>query len=223
MGFCGISKRAERDVCHANSVMLEITVLPAANTEMLDSVCCRHDWHALNRARESAAICANSELHSSTHSESARATGSLASISGLGFGECEPLLIMSAAFQVSKMERLAALGLAESEFEETFARSSGPGGQHVNKVSTAVTLRHVPSGVAVTVQDSRSQSRNRQLAWERLLATIERTRRAAVAAEKSSREKVRRQKARRPWALKQRILEAKKRRSQIKKLRSKDW
>jgi len=121
------------------------------------------------------------------------------------------------------MERLAALGLAESEFEETFARSSGPGGQHVNKVSTAVTLRHVPSGVAVTVQDSRSQSRNRQLAWERLLATIERTRRAAVAAEKSSREKVRRQKARRPWALKQRILEAKKRRSQIKKLRSKDW
>jgi hypothetical protein len=69
----------------------------------------------------------------------------------------------------------------------------------------------------------RSQSRNRQLAWERLLTSIERTRAAAVAAAKSAREKARRQKAKRPWALKQRILEAKKRRSQIKKLRNKEW
>jgi len=54
--------------------------------------------------------------------------------------------------------RLARLGLRLEDFEESFARSSGPGGQHVNKVSTAVTLRHGPSGAAVTVQDSRSQS-----------------------------------------------------------------
>jgi len=130
---------------------------------------------------------------------------------------------MPAASQLAKLERLAALGLVESEFEERFARSSGPGGQHVNKVSTAVTLRHVPSGFVVTVQDSRSQSRNRQLAWERLLANIERARSEATVAAKSAREKVRRQKAQRPWELKQRILEAKKRRSQIKKQRSKDW
>lgn len=130
---------------------------------------------------------------------------------------------MSANVHSSKLERLAALGLAESDFEEKFARSSGPGGQHVNKVSTAVTLRHLPSGVAVTVQDSRSQSRNRQLAWERLLSSIERTRTDAAAAAKSAREKLRRQKAQRPWVLKQRILESKKRRAQIKKLRSKDW
>src|SRR6266480_7958703 len=44
--------------------------------------------------------------------------------------------------------------LKEADLEETFARSSGPGGQHVNKVSTAVTLRHRPSVVSVTVQDS---------------------------------------------------------------------
>ena len=130
---------------------------------------------------------------------------------------------MPASFQATKLDRLAALGLAESDFDEKFARSSGPGGQHVNKVSTAVTLRHVPSGLVVTVQDSRSQARNRQLAWERLLAAIERNRKEAVAAAKSAREKQRRQKAQRPWALKQRILEAKKRRAQIKKLRSKDW
>ena len=130
---------------------------------------------------------------------------------------------MSATFQEKKLARLAALGLAEPEFEEKFARSSGPGGQHVNKVSTAVTLRHAPTGVAVTVQDSRSQSMNRQLAWERLLDAIERARREAKVAAKSAREKKRRQNAKRPWGLKQRILDSKKRRGQTKKLRSKDW
>jgi protein subunit release factor B len=129
----------------------------------------------------------------------------------------------SATFQTIKMARLAALGLAESEFEEKFARSSGPGGQHVNKVSTAVTLRHAPTGVAVTVQDTRSQAMNRQLAWERLLNAIERARGDAKAAAKAAREKKRRQNAKRPWGLKMRILESKKRRGQTKKLRSKDW
>jgi len=156
-------------------------------------------------------------------SQTVFSNGLLASIGRLGFGDSELPLPMSANVHSSKLERLAALGLAESDFEEKFARSSGPGGQHVNKVSTAVTLRHLPSGVAVTVQDSRSQSRNRQLAWERLLSSIERTRTDAAAAAKSAREKLRRQKAQRPWVLKQRILESKKRRAQIKKLRSKDW
>lgn len=130
---------------------------------------------------------------------------------------------MASSFQSQKLARLTALGLAESEFSETFARSSGPGGQHVNKVSTAVTLRHEPTGVAVTVQDSRSQSMNRQLAWERILDAIERARLAAKAAAKSEREKKRRQTAKRPWGLKQRILDSKKRRGQTKKMRSKDW
>ena len=120
-------------------------------------------------------------------------------------------------------ERMQRLGILETDLRESFARSSGPGGQHVNKVSTAVTLRHGPTGMAVTVQDSRSQSFNRQLAWERLLDAIERSRRDAKAAAKSEREKKRRQNAKRPWGLKQRILDSKKRRGQTKKLRSKDW
>ena len=126
-------------------------------------------------------------------------------------------------FPARKAARLAQLRLDAADFEEKFARSSGPGGQHVNKVSTAVTLRHVPTGVAVTVQDTRSQSMNRQLAWERLLDAIERTRREAKAAARSAMEKKRRQNAKRPRGVKERILENKKRRSAVKKLRAKDW
>lgn len=113
------------------------------------------------------------------------------------------------------------LGVLESELKEIFARSGGPGGQHVNKVSTAVTLRHLPSGVQVTVQDSRSQARNRVLARERILDAIERRRQRERVAEISRREKIRRQRSPRPPALKRRILEQKRRRSELKKSRSK--
>jgi peptide chain release factor len=117
-------------------------------------------------------------------------------------------------------QRMQDLGISESQLEETFARSGGPGGQNVNKVSTAVTLRHLPSGLSVTVQDSRSQAFNRKLARERLLDAIERRRERERAAEIARREKLRRQRSPRPRALKKRILEGKRRRSKLKKLRT---
>jgi len=129
----------------------------------------------------------------------------------------------SSDFHTQRAARLAQLRLDAADFEEKFARSSGPGGQHVNKVSTAVQLRHVPTGVAVNVQDSRSQAMNRQLAWTRLLDTIEQQRREERAARRAEIEKKRRQNSKRPRGVKERILEGKKRRSKIKKLRSKDW
>jgi protein subunit release factor B len=93
---------------------------------------------------------------------------------------------------------------------ETF-RSSGPGGQHVNKTESAVRLRHLPSGIVVTSQQERSQHRNKALCLEKLRKKIE----------KLNYRPAKRVPTHIPASVKNRTLEEKARRSNIKRLRSK--
>jgi len=118
-------------------------------------------------------------------------------------------------------ERMERLGVREDEFHETFIRSSGPGGQKVNKTSTCVFLVHGPTGLHVKCQRERSQAQNRFLARRLLLDRIERLRTGLVSAEKARFEKIRRQKRRRSRRAQEKILEAKHIQSEKKSLRQK--
>jgi peptide chain release factor len=109
--------------------------------------------------------------------------------------------------------------LMERDLEESFARSSGPGGQNVNKVSSAVTLRHRPTGISVTVEDSRSQATNRKIARARLRQAIMTQQRREESAKRSAREKERRRKSPRPAKLKEAILRTKRKRAELKRQR----
>lgn len=91
--------------------------------------------------------------------------------------------------------RMDELGVTEADFRESFIRSSGKGGQHVNKSSTCVHLLHLPSGLEVKCMRERSQSVNRFIARRELLEKIAASMGLATAADTEA-EKIRRNKAR---------------------------
>jgi protein subunit release factor B len=93
-------------------------------------------------------------------------------------------------------ERMAALAIREEDLEEKFVRSAGKGGQHVNKTSTCVWLRHIPTGIEVKCMAERSQSANRFLARRELVEKIAADR-GQPTPRSLKQEKARRQKARR--------------------------
>lgn len=92
--------------------------------------------------------------------------------------------------------RMELLGVGEEDLEEHFIHASGRGGQHVNKSSSCVYLKHLPTGVEVKCMEGRSQSLNRFLARRYLLEKVEALSGATTRKELEA-EKLRRQKARR--------------------------
>lgn len=93
---------------------------------------------------------------------------------------------------------------------DTF-RSSGPGGQHVNKTESAVRLKHLPSGLVVTSREERSQHRNKAICLRKLRERVE----------KLNHRPAKRVPTRLSRSARNRTLEAKARRSRLKRLRSK--
>jgi len=118
-------------------------------------------------------------------------------------------------------EKMARFGVRESDLIESFIRSSGPGGQNVNKVATAVYLKHIPTGIEVKCGRERSQALNRFLARRILVNKIEAMMLGKASEERRRIEKIRRQKRKRSKRAKEKMLAVKRAHSEKKAFRRK--
>ena len=123
-------------------------------------------------------------------------------------------------------QRMAELGIRESDLVERFVRGSGAGGQKINKTSSCVYILHKPTGIEVKCQRERLQSLNRYLARRELCDRVEAKVRGVVLARQQETERIRRQKRRRSRRQKARMLADKHHHSEKKSQRrtaSSDW
>ena len=127
-----------------------------------------------------------------------------------------------AGFRVSKkkeealLKKMESLGIFEKDIVEKFIRSSGKGGQKVNKTSTCVYLKHLPTEIEVKCQRERYQAINRYLARKILADKIETMILGKRSEEQQRIEKIRRQKRKRSKRAKLKMLEEKRKHSQKK-------
>ena len=119
------------------------------------------------------------------------------------------------------IEKMARLGIKQSDIIERFVRSRGHGGQNVNKVSTCVYLKHLPTGIEVKCQQERHQALNRFFARRLLVQKIESMILGKESEKQQRIEKVRRQKRRRSRRAKEKVLELKHIQSRKKRERAK--
>ena len=130
---------------------------------------------------------------------------------------------MAGGISTQKLEELAArmqaAGITEADLLERFVRASGPGGQKVNKTSSCVYLKHLPSGLEVKVQTERSQALNRYFARRRLVEKMESLRLGAASAEAQRIAKIQRQKRKRSKRAKAKLLANKRYQGEKKALR----
>ena len=115
--------------------------------------------------------------------------------------------------------RMALASVFEEDIEEAFVLGSGPGGQKVNKTSSAVRLSHAPSGITVKCGESRSRELNRWLARRELAEKILEKEHAARSVRQQEAERIRRQKRRRSRRQKAKMLDEKRKHGEKKAAR----
>lgn len=111
------------------------------------------------------------------------------------------------------------LGLRPDDVTEDFVRGSGKGGQKMNKTSSTVLLRHLPTGIEVRMQKHREQSLNRLSAWKLLILKLDERIKGKESKRSQAIFKLRKQKQRRSRKAKEKMLKAKHLRGEIKALR----
>ncbi len=122
--------------------------------------------------------------------------------------------------QKSLLDKMTRLGIKEEDIKEKFIRSQGKGGQKVNKSSTCVYLKHIPTNISVKCQQERYQGINRFLARRLLTAKIEAIILKEESEEKKRIAKIRKQKRKRSKRAKEKVLKDKKKQSEKKASRS---
>jgi protein subunit release factor B len=116
-------------------------------------------------------------------------------------------------------ERMQKLGIREEDITEKFIRSGGHGGQNVNKTSTCVYLKHLPTGIEVKCQQERSQALNRFIARRLLADKVENLLEGKKSQEQQRIERIRRQKRKRSKRAKEKMLAEKRHQSEKKRER----
>ncbi len=117
------------------------------------------------------------------------------------------------------LEKAKQLKILPEDIVEQFVRGSGKGGQKINKTSSCVLLKHLPTGIEVRCQKHREQSKNRLSAYKLLILKIEDQIKGKQSARAQAIFKLKKQKKRRSRKAKEKMLVAKKRRSEIKQNR----
>ena len=117
--------------------------------------------------------------------------------------------------------QMNALGIVEDDLQEKFILGSGSGGQKINKTSSCVWIKHLPSGLTVKCHQERSQEMNRYFARQRLCEKMDTILKKEKSDHQQAIEKMRRQKKRRSRRTKQKMLDDKRHQSTRKKTRQK--
>lgn len=117
-------------------------------------------------------------------------------------------------------KRMKALNIHDDDLIEKFILGSGTGGQKINKTSSCVYLKHIPSGFQIKCQHTRSRENNRYLALSALCDHLEKTASDAIKEKIHLKEKIRRQNKKRTYSNQEKMLEGKRLRSKTKTLRA---